>query len=307
MPQPKSLLSKDNLRVLLFVIVLCFVCGALLAVVAALLAKPQEEARSFDRSVQMLKAARVLSPEGSFLVQEGDAFKPGFYDAAEKKILPALELPAPQATREEIKTVATARILPFVTNSAGELFSLQEKNIDLDRYLSEYKRVGYATQPLKLVYAILPNGEHGEVTGGKLPKVEGLVFPVSGYGLWGPIYGYLAIAPDGDHVLGTSWYEHGETPGLGANITEPWWQKQFFGKVVFQEGSDGKTNFATAPMGITVVKGRVADVLGSAPKAKSAVDGMSGATLTGDGVTAAYKDSMTPYRRFLIAVQGHKE
>ena len=55
-------------------------------------------------------------------------------------------------------------------------------------------------------------------------------------------------------------------------------------------------------MGIIVVKGKVVDVYRNTPKAKSAVDGISGATLTSDGVTAAYKDSLTPYREFLIKV-----
>jgi len=107
-------------------------------------------------------------------------------------------------------------------------------------------------------------------------------------------------------VIGTTWYQMAETPGLGANIIEPRWQKQFFGKLVFHESPSGTTNFKTAPMGILVVKGKVQDVLGSSPKSKSAVDGISGATLTGDGVTAAYKDSMAPYRGLLMKLHEEK-
>ena len=55
-------------------------------------------------------------------------------------------------------------------------------------------------------------------------------------------------------------------------------------------------------MGIIVVKGKVSDVYGTTPKARSAVDGISGATLTGNGVTAAYHNSLTPYRAFLTKI-----
>ena len=77
--------------------------------------------------------------------------------------------------------------------------------------------------------------------------------------------------------------------------------------MIFQESSGGKlnggkTNFATAPLGITVVKGRVKDRFGDSAPSKSAVDGISGATFTGDGVTNAYKESLAPYRPLFIKI-----
>ncbi len=56
------------------------------------------------------------------------------------------------------------------------------------------------------------------------------------------------------------------------------------------QSPDGKTDYKAAPIGIIVVKGKVSEVLGDTPKSKSAVDGMAGATLTGNGVTDAYRD-----------------
>jgi Na+-transporting NADH:ubiquinone oxidoreductase subunit C len=121
-------------------------------------------------------------------------------------------------------------------------------------------------------------------------------------GLWDAIYGYLAIKNDGDTVIGISWYDQKETPGLGANIAEPEWQSQFPNKKIFQESPNGETDFKTAPLGITVVKGKVSEVLGDSTKALSAVDGMAGATLTGNGVTNAYRDVLAAYRPFLLIV-----
>ena len=60
----------------------------------------------------------------------------------------------------------------------------------------------------------------------------------------------------------------------------------------------GKIDYQKAPIGISVVRGRVKDVIGESTKAESAVDGMAGATLTGNGVTKAYKDTLSPYRPF---------
>ena len=104
-------------------------------------------------------------------------------------------------------------------------------------------------------------------------------------------------------MIGISWYDQKETPGLGANIAEAYWQNQFSGKKLFQESPDGKTDFNRAPLGITVVKGKVAEVYGDSPKAKSAVDGMTGATLTGNGVTDTYKEVLSAYRPFLLKLQ----
>ncbi len=56
-----------------------------------------------------------------------------------------------------------------------------------------------------------------------------------------------------------------------------------------------------------MVRGKVSEVYGDSPKAKSAVDGMSGATLTGNGVTAAYKDVLEAYRAFLISAHNAAE
>jgi len=63
------------------------------------------------------------------------------------------------------------------------------------------------------------------------------VVPLHGKGLWGPIWGYLAIAPDGKTVLGANFDHKSETPGLGGEITTEKFQSQFKGK---QISSDGK-------------------------------------------------------------------
>jgi Na+-transporting NADH:ubiquinone oxidoreductase subunit C len=282
------------------------VCALLLALTAYLLEKPQTAAKEFDQSKQMLIAAKILSHKGYFeMLQEGEGVQRAYFDESSQLLIANPK--APVASRNHISKVAALRIRSLLTDQEGNIYTFEEKNLNLQSYLAENHKQGFASLPLKLFYAILPN-EKGvsEITAEDvvkdLSKVSIYVLPISGFGLWAPIYGFLALGPDGDNVVGTTWYEHAETPGLGANIVEAWWQNQFFGKVIFQESTGGKVDFKTADMGIIVVKGKVRDVYGSSPKAKSAVDGMSGATLTGDGVTQAYRNSLTPYRNFLMKV-----
>lgn len=307
-----------DIQILLFVVILCFTCAFLLAVVAAFLRSPQEIAKAFDQSKQMLIAAKVLNTAGYFEILDKDkkaapsetpSAVPAEYDP-EKKILVSVKAgeKPPQAADDQIKEVADLRIRPLVTDNEGSVFTLEDQNITLPEYLEENQKAGYANLPLKLFYAILENEEGIDQistadVAQDLSRVSVYVIPVSGFGLWGPIYGYLAIGADGDKVIGTTWYDQGETPGLGANISEAPWQKQFFSKLIFQEPPSGETDFQTTGMGIIVVKGKVQNVYGNTPLSNSAVDGIAGATLTGNGVTAAYHDSLTPYREFFIKVQ----
>lgn len=308
-PQHKRAPHTD-FQILLFIASLCFVCAFLLSVIAYSLQNPQKEAKEFDQSKQMLIAAKILSYGGYFQIYENNTFIPAVFNAEQKVLVPVEKGNPPKATEEQIKEISELRIRPLLTDKEGNVSTFKERNITMSEYLEENRKAGYADLPEKLFYAILPNEPNAqEVTEADVAKDLSIavqfVFPVSGFGLWGPIYGYLAVDSNGTKVIGTTWYEHAETPGLGANIAEPWWQKQFYNKSIFQESSSGKIDFQTADMGIIVVKGKVINVFGTSPKANSAVDGISGATLTGDGVTAAYKDSLTPYRELLIKI--HKE
>lgn len=295
--------AKSSARyTLVFMVALSFICALILSILASALEGPQEVAKELDRSKEMLISAQILNPFGHFQIQneKGEYIPAKFAEGG--RLEPSDNVLIPSG--DQILEVYRRRIQSFLVNDKGEEVSFKQAGINEAKYISEYKKTGYYNQPLKLAYKIFENqtGQEKEE-----PVIEGYVFPVNGMGLWDAIYGFLAIKPDGDTVIGISWYDQKETPGLGGNISDPVWQVQFPGKVIFQEGSDGQTDFKTAPLGITVVKGKVADVLGSSPKSKSAVDGMAGATLTGNGVTDAYKNVLTPYRPFLIRIHQEYE
>jgi Na+-transporting NADH:ubiquinone oxidoreductase subunit C len=102
--------------------------------------------------------------------------------------------------------------------------------------------------------------------------IEQIILPVYGAGLWSTMYGYLAVEPDGRTVRGLRFYEHAETPGLGDQIEKPDWLAQWPGKQLY----DGNGNVR-----IEVVRGQAPP----GPDEMYQVDGMSGATLTGRGVS----------------------
>ena len=104
---------------------------------------------------------------------------------------------------------------------------------------------------------------------GELDKV---ILPVHGYGLWSTLYGFIALENDTNTIAGLGFYEHGETPGLGGEVDNPRWKAQWPGKKVYREGEAA----------IQLIKGTVDS---SRDGAKWQVDGLAGATLTGNGVT----------------------
>lgn len=299
-PSPGSSQGMTNSQTIIFMVALSLACALILSVLASMLAEPKEIAKDLDRSKQMMIAAKILDHRGYFLIEKDGQYIPA-------KMLSDGELVEGSdqdiASRKQLLEAYKKRLAPLLVNDKGEVTTFKEAGLNEEKYVSEYKKSGYYKQPLKLIYEILP----ATVSDKEKPKAVGYVIPVNGYGLWDAIYGYLALKPDGDTVIGITWYDQKETPGLGANISEPSWQNQFPGKVIFQPTASGEVNPLLAPIGIIVVKGKVSDVLGSSPKAKSAVDGMAGATLTGNGVTDAYREVLSAYRPFLSKVYEESE
>lgn len=100
-------------------------------------------------------------------------------------------------------------------------------------------------------------------------QVSRVILPIHGNGLWSMMYAFVAVETDGNTVSGITYYEQGETPGLGGEVENPRWRAQFEGKKLFDE------DFNPA---IRVVKG------GAPAGSEHGVDALSGATLTSNGV-----------------------
>jgi len=119
--------------------------------------------------------------------------------------------------------------------------------------------------------------------------VSAYCIPISGKGLWSTLYGYIAIENDGETVMGITFYKHGETPGLGAEVASDWFTSNFKGKKIFD--SDGVLT------SITVAKGTAS--ADSEEALSHMVDGISGATMTGNGVNVFLLSNLKQYEPVL--------
>jgi Na+-transporting NADH:ubiquinone oxidoreductase subunit C len=128
--------------------------------------------------------------------------------------------------------------------------------------------------------------------GGTLPLYESkaggkhlYIIPVSGSGLWGPIWGYVAVEGDWDTIAGVVFDHKGETPGLGAEITTPKFTDQFVGKKLFNGGE---------LVGISVLKGA-----GASRGNDHAVDAISGGTITSRAVETMILATLGEYKSYI--------
>lgn len=110
------------------------------------------------------------------------------------------------------------------------------------------------------------------------------IFPVRGRGLWGPIWGYIALNDDMNTIYGATFDHQGETPGLGAEINTLLFQKQFAGKTIF----DNSHKFVS----VQVVKG------GAGKDNPHAVDAISGGTITSTGLQEMIHNCFENYQAF---------
>jgi Na+-transporting NADH:ubiquinone oxidoreductase subunit C len=113
----------------------------------------------------------------------------------------------------------------------------------------------------------------------KAGNLEQVVLPIYGKGLWSTMYGFVALDDDLKTINGLTYYEHGETPGLGGEVENPKWKKQWQGKQVWR----GEPSDDTLAVG--VAKGSP-----TTDNLPYMVDGLSGATITSRGV-----DNMIKY------------
>ncbi|OUN59556.1 NADH:ubiquinone reductase (Na(+)-transporting) subunit C [Alistipes sp. An66] len=162
------------------------------------------------------------------------------------------------------------------------LASLSAEGESYDQFIDAYVVDAQGNRVDGDVFALL-NDLPGAFAAGKFPIFESkdgrVVIPVTGMGLWGPVWGYVALEKDMNTVAGIIMAHKGETPGLGAEIATPKYQSLFVGKTIF-EGDQF--------VSVTLRKGGAKDPAHE-------VDAISGGTKTSDGVTAMLYNSLKNY------------
>ena len=115
-------------------------------------------------------------------------------------------------------------------------------------------------------------------------NLDQVILPIYGKGLWSTLYGFIAVDADGQTIRGITFYEHGETPGLGGEVDNPVWKAVWTGKSAFAASDIAAASFDHLPTPtVKVAKG---EVTANTPQAEFRVDGLSGATITSNGVTS---------------------
>lgn len=157
----------------------------------------------------------------------------------------------------------------FVVNTSGE-------RIEGDAFIVDLHKESAKADSEKQLPVFVCHDDDGSIK---------YVLPVRGKGLWGPIWGYVALESDMNTIYGANFDHKGETPGLGAEINQGWFQAPFKGKKLFDE--TGKF------VSIRVVKG------GATPGDLHGVDAVSGGTITSKGLEAMLHDNLSLYEKFL--------
>ena len=170
---------------------------------------------------------------------------------------------------------------PWTNKIVESLYNNSINEVYIDRKGTVYKKQeNIEKNPLK-IYQRIDNG-----------LITGYAIPIEGKGLWGTMYGYFAIEPDAVTVKGITFYRHKETPGLGGEVDKEWFKNNFIGKRLVD--NDGKL------VSIEVIKGFVSD---KDPEAYRKVDGISGATITGKGVTTFLKKDLNKYEPYFKKIR----
>jgi len=238
-PVQKSARKTDTVvGTLLVALVVSLVCSSFVASAAVLL-KPRQVANAIlDMRRNILEVAGLLDPDR-------DVYE--LFDGIEPRVV-------------DLETGAYVGGIDPEAFDPAEAAKDPERSVEVPAEI-DVARVGRRAKHA-LVYLVRRDGE-----------ISKIILPVSGYGLWSTMYGFLALEADGNTVADITFYSHGETPGLGDFIAKLAWRELWRGKRAFDQSGDLK---------LQVVKGRVS---ADDPLADYHVDGVSGATLTGNGVT----------------------
>jgi Na+-transporting NADH:ubiquinone oxidoreductase subunit C len=168
----------------------------------------------------------------------------------------------------DIIVLKTGQIVP--KSEYSDLLDPEDFNIKKLVKVPQYSEAIPANQDISgikrkprdmIVYKVVQDG-----------KIEKIILPIYGKGLWSTMYAFIALDRDLKTIKGITFYEHGETPGLGGEVDNPRWKQLWVDKRAFDDEGNVK---------IEVIKGHVDE---TRPDAVYKIDGLTGATLTTRGV-----------------------
>ena len=242
-----------------FAAAVCVVCAALVSTAAVLLQPRQKANARLYMEKNVLVAAGLVKPgEKAGLLEVNRIFEADI--------------------RTRLVDLATGELVPEDGRNARDYDQRAARNDPASSRPAPENDAGIKRTPrLGIVYFVMRGGQ-----------VDQIVIAVEGLGMWGTLYGFLALDRDASTVRGITYYDHRETPGLGGEISNPEWQALWRGRRGYDEQGVAR---------IAVIKGRA----GPADRDPLRVDGLSGATITSNAVARLTRFWLSPdgYGRFL--------
>ena len=219
----------------------CLICSLVVSFSAVSLRDLQNENKLNDKRIKILQAADIYNPD--------EEIKDQF-----------LKLETKFVNFETGKLMDT--YMDFSLEEYDPILATRDSNLSSKVPTSEDIAVIKNRENIGKIF-ILRNDDY---------SINKLILPIRGYGLWGTLYGYISIENDFNTIAGIEFYDHKETPGLGAEVDNPKWKNLWPGKEIYQNGE----------VSLTVIKGKVDN---NDKNALYEIDGLSGATITSRGVT----------------------
>ena len=219
----------------------CLICSLVVSFSAVSLRDLQNENKLNDKRIKILQAADIYNPDEDIKEQ-------------------FLKLETKFVNFETGKLMDT--YMDFSLEEYDPILATRDSNLSSKVPTSEDIAVIKNRENIGKIF-ILRNDDY---------SINKLILPIRGYGLWGTLYGYISIENDFNTIAGIEFYDHKETPGLGAEVDNPKWKNLWPGKEIYQNGE----------VSLTVIKGKVDN---NDKDAQYEIDGLSGATITSRGVT----------------------
>lgn len=233
--------QDSNAYIIGFATAVCLLCSIVVSTSAVALRERQDRNKVLDRQTQVLVVAGLL-------------------EVGQKT--------SPENVEQLFEENIQIRVIDLATGEyeeSVESSSYDQRKATQDPSASRSAPVNNAGLSRLPTYALV----YQRVDDG---DVRSLILPIEGKGLWSTLYGFIALAPDLTTIQGITFYEHGETPGLGGEVDNPNWKALWVGRRAYDDDWEPA---------IEVMKG----VAGPVADDPYRVDGLSGSTLTARGVT----------------------
>ncbi|MBN9676718.1 Na(+)-translocating NADH-quinone reductase subunit C [Salipiger bermudensis] len=228
-------MPNDSVPKTVFVAVTLCLVASMVVSAAAVSLRPVQQANALrDKQSNVLQVAGVYDPNVS-VAEAFEAMEPHVVDLSTGEFTDQFEID----TFDELAATGDPAIIRALDEDPAGL--------------------GGSMQAYRMVY-ILRTEDGG---------IDKVILPIEGYGLWSTLYGFIALEENGNDIFGLQFYQHGETPGLGAEVDNPRWKALWNGKKLRDDDGDLQITVAKAP-----------------PPAGQEfyIDALAGATLTSRGV-----------------------